>query len=72
MATTCIIACLFFNSVIYYRKTSSALDEKQWDISTVTTSDFTVDIEIPNEVWPKWKAYKKQSIEEARKKGESC
>jgi len=41
--------------VIYYKRVSSEIEEKQWDLSTVTTADFTVDIEIPKEVWPKWK-----------------
>ena len=40
------------------------MDEKLWDLSTVTTADFTVDIEIPNEVWPRWKAYKRKVHEE--------
>ena len=44
---TSIIACLVYSYVIYYKKVISEIEEKQWDLSTVTTADFTVDIEIP-------------------------
>jgi hypothetical protein len=64
---TSVIACLLFSFVVYYKRVASEIEEKQWDLSTVTTADFTVDIEIPNEVWPLWKQYKaelKQKLKE--------
>ena len=44
---TMILVSFYFGFVIYYKRVSSEIEEKQWDLSTVTTADFTVDIEIP-------------------------
>ena len=55
---TSIVSCFYFSFVIYYKKVGSEINEKLWDLSTVTTADFTVDIEFPIEIWPKWKEYK--------------
>ena len=62
IALTCIVVCFYFSFVIYYKRVSSEIEAKQWDLSTVTTADFTVDIEIPKEVWPKWKKYKRDLL----------
>lgn len=66
---TSIIACFYFSYVIYYKKVSSEIEEKQWDLSTVTTADFTVDIEIPSRVWPAWKEYRHKLHLENKEKG---
>jgi hypothetical protein len=34
------------------------INEKTWDLSTVTTADFTVDIDLPDEIWQLWTVYK--------------
>lgn len=31
-----------------------SLNEKLWDLKTVTTADFAVKVELPEEVWTNW------------------
>jgi len=69
ISLTSIVSCFFYSYVIYYKRVSSEIEEKQWDLSTVTTADFTVDIEIPKEVWPKWKEYKHELHVKNNKEG---
>ena len=35
------------------------MDSKSWDIETVTTADFAVQVKISDKVWAKWNEYKK-------------
>ena len=53
-----IVGCIIYNLTIYSSKTTASLDEKMWDVQTVTTADFTVEVEINKEVWDKWLDYK--------------
>ena len=34
------------------------MDSKNWDIETVTTADFAVQVKISEKVWTKWNEYK--------------
>ena len=43
----------------YYQLNTSQLDEKSWDVSTVTTADFTVEVNIPQSLWEKWLVFQK-------------
>lgn len=36
---------------VYYLKHSSLIDSKVWDLQTVTASDFTVEMDITDEMW---------------------
>jgi hypothetical protein len=47
---TCIGAVIFL-VVIFYLKKTAALDFQQWDIETLTASDFTVEYSVSEEMW---------------------
>jgi len=46
----CIAAVVFIVVIFYLRKTA-ALDNQEWDIETLTASDFTVEYTISEEMW---------------------
>ena len=54
-----LIACFIWSAVSYYILNVSQLEEKKWDVSTVTTADFTVEINISQELWNYWLEFKK-------------
>ena len=43
---------------IYYLRILSEIDAKTWDIQTVTTADFAVEVKIPDKVWKLWQTNK--------------
>lgn len=47
--------CLSYSYVIYYLRRASELNFKKWDVSSVTTADFTVQVIIREEIWKCWK-----------------
>ena len=54
-----LVSCFLFSAITYYQLNVSQLEEKKWDISTVTTADFTVEINISQEFWNYWLEFKK-------------
>ena len=65
-ALTGITASLLFSYVVYYLKYSSQLDFKKWDVGTVTTADFTVQVTFTDTMWAKWNEAKASSNEPAK------
>lgn len=55
IAATAIVACIFYRCIIYFLRTTASIDYKLWDIHTVTAADFTVEVNIPEIIWRKWK-----------------
>ena len=51
---TAIISCFAYFYTLYFIESTSQWNEKKWDMKTVTSSDFTVEISIPNKVWDAW------------------
>ena len=51
-----LIAVLWSSSIFYWRKTG-ALNMKQWDLNTVTSGDFTIQIDFSMELWNTWTEY---------------
>lgn len=55
-----IIACLgilistLFLTCMYFLSKVAAIEFKEWDVGTVTASDFTVEYQIPDGVWKKF------------------
>jgi hypothetical protein len=47
--------CLSYSYLIYYLRRASELNFKKWDVSSVTTADFTVQVTIREEIWKCWK-----------------
>ena len=43
-----IIVCIIFRFSIYFRRTMSDIDANIWDIDTVTTADFAVQVNLTN------------------------
>ena len=54
MASTAVIACIFYRCVLYFLRTTASINYKLWDINTVTAADFTIEIDIPEIIWKKW------------------
>jgi len=52
-----IICCLMFSFLVYFLRKAAVLNYKLWDISTVTTADFTVQVTFSDKMWPKWKEH---------------
>ena len=52
--TTGIVCSLIFAYTVYYLRYSAQLNFKEWDMDTVTTADFTVQINITEKIWKKW------------------
>ena len=44
-------SALVFLIVVYYLKKTAILDYQQWDIETLTASDFTVEYTITEDMW---------------------
>lgn len=55
MSTCACVACLVFLTIIYYLKKTATLDLVQWDVSTLTASDFTVEMTITESIWALFK-----------------
>jgi len=54
VSCTGILISLLFLTCCYYLSKVAAIEFKQWDVDTVTASDFTVEYQIPNKVWTKF------------------
>jgi len=50
-----IFAAIVFMIVIFYMKKTSEMDYKLWDLSTVTASDFTVELNVTKTMWETFK-----------------
>ena len=46
-----ILISLLYLTCCYYLSTVASIEFKQWDVGTVTASDFTVEYQIPKVVW---------------------
>lgn len=55
VSTCACIASLVFLTVIYYLSKTASLDFMQWDVSTLTASDFTVEMTITESIWALFK-----------------
>jgi len=59
---TSVISCLgvllvlIYLTVLHYFKRQSALTQLKWDVMTVTPGDYTVQLEITEEMWKNFKA----------------
>lgn len=49
-----ILISLLYLTCCYYLSTVASIEFKQWDVGTVTASDFTVEYQIPKVVWKKF------------------
>lgn len=50
-----------YTAIIYYMRQSSIVEMKQWDINTVTSGDFTVQIDFSEYMWKNYGKYKKMN-----------
>ena len=65
-ALTAITCCLIFRYAIYYLRYSAQLEFKRWDVGTVTTADFTVQVTFTDTMWLKWQEARAKSQEPAK------
>ena len=54
VSLTGMLLSFYFVSCVYYLRKSAVLNYKLWDINMVTPVDWTVQIDIPHNVWIKW------------------
>eukprot|EP00347_Sterkiella_histriomuscorum_P007945 403346963 len=58
-----VFICLLFLCALYYLYETSKIEYKTWDVNTVTAADFTVECNIPQEMWNKFVEQYKDTIE---------
>ena len=56
---TAIFAGWLFLYVVHYLNLVASLNFKQWDVKTITAADFTIQVDIPKEVFDSWEVKKK-------------
>ena len=77
VATLGVVSCLIFTYTIWYLRRSAQLNFKRWDIETVTSADFTIQVNFSKNLWSNWKeksqkeAYGNRSLKEFIKR-EMC
>jgi hypothetical protein len=67
-----VLVSLVFRFCVYYLRVMSSIEYKLYDVLTVSCTDYTVQVEIPESLWVKWldvksdlsfKEYMKEEIE---------
>jgi len=48
------MACIIYSFALYHTREKAQINYKIWDMDTVTTGDFSVQISLPPIIWRKW------------------
>lgn len=56
-----IITCLIFYYTAYYLRKIADMNFKVWDVLMDTSSDFTVQVTLPEQLWIKWLTLKNEA-----------
>jgi MoxR-like ATPase len=55
----CIFGSFFFMLVVDYMQKTAGIEQKQYDIATITAGDYTVEYEIKESLWNRFKRQQK-------------
>lgn len=44
-----VFCCLFFMVILFYLRKSTQIQKIEWDVSTITAGDYTVDAKLTNQ-----------------------
>ena len=54
-----VICVLIFRFCLNWLRISSEIDLIVYDVNTTSVTDFSVQVELPEEIWDSWKKHKK-------------